>query len=412
MGYLELDLNISDEAKAMHETVRRFCMEVMRPIGIELDKLADPADVIAKDSKFWDFFKAYRELGMHKRGIPKELGGLAGDMDPKAGPLIAQEMGYADAGLAISMGVAGFPMTFAAMSPEPELQQLVKDYCEDDNCEIVGCWAITEPDHGSDWILGTNPKFNDPRCAANVKAVLKGDEYIINGQKSAWVSNGTIATHAALHVCLDPSKGMQGTGLAVIPLDLPGITKGKPLNKIGQRALNQGEIFFEDVQLPKKYMVITDGAMMTAIAKMILTGANGGMGQTFVGLAQAAYDEALRYARERIQGGVPIFEHKNIKLQLFNMFIKVESARAYVRNMAAYNMAMAPNSSSPHAIAAKVLATNTAFEVANEAVTIFGGVGLTKEYLIEKLFRDARAAMIEDGENNALSINASEDLIW
>jgi alkylation response protein AidB-like acyl-CoA dehydrogenase len=151
--------------------------------------------------------------------------------------------------------------------------------------------------------------------------------------------------------------------------------------------------------------------MMTAVSKMILTGANGGMGQLFVGLAQAAFEEAFKYAKERVQGGVPIFEHNNIKLQLFNMFIKVESARAYARRMASYNQTMSPNGSSPHAIAAKVLSTNTAFEVANEAVTIFGGVGLTKEYLIEKLFRDARAAMIEDGENNALSLSGADDLI-
>lgn len=411
MGYLELDLTLSDEAKAMYETIRKFAMEVMRPAGIQLDQLADPADVIAKDSVLWDVIRTARELGLHKRGIPKEYGGMAGELDPKAGPLIAEAMGHADAGLSICLGVAGFPITFAMMSPEPELQQLVRDYCEDTKGEIIGCWAITEPDHGSDWILGTNPKFDNPKCAANVKAVLKGDEYILNGQKAAWVSNGTIATHAAVHVCLDPSKGMQGNGLAVVPLDLPGISRGKPLNKIGQRALNQGEIFFEEVKLPKKYMIITDGAMMTGVAKMILTNANGGMGQTFVGLAQAAYEEALKYAGERVQGGVPIFEHKNIKLQLFNMFIKVEAARAYARRMAYYNVSMAPNGSSPHAIAAKVLSTNTAFEVANEAVTIFGGVGLTKEYLIEKLFRDARAAMIEDGENNALSLSAAEDLI-
>ena len=93
------------------------------------------------------------------------------------------------------------------------------------------------------------------------------------------------------------------------------------------------------------------------------------------------------------------------------MFIKVEAARAYARRMAAYNRPWPRTDHAPHAIAAKILSTNTAFEVANEAVTIFGGVGLTKEYLIEKLFRDARAAMIEDGENNALSLSGAEDLI-
>jgi alkylation response protein AidB-like acyl-CoA dehydrogenase len=410
MGYLELDLTLSSEAKAMHEMVKKFSMEVMRPAGIALDKMADPAEVIAKGSPLWDVIRTLRELGLHKSRIPKAFGGLLEEMDPKVMPLIAQEMGYADAGLTVSLGAAGHPMAFAMLSQEPELHQLVRDYCEDTKGEIIGCWAITEPDHGSDWILGTDPKFTNPKCAPSVRAVLKGDEYILTGQKSAWVTNGSIASHASLYVCLDPSKGMQGNGLAVVPLDLPGITRGKPLDKLGQRSLNQGEIFLEEVKLPKKYMVITDGTMMTAVSKMIFTGANGGMGQVFVGLAQAAYDEALKYAKERIQGGVPIFEHKNIKLQLFNMFIKVEAARAFARSMAFYNQAIAPNGSHSHAVASKILSTNTAFEVANEAISIFGGVGLTKEYLIEKLFRDARAATIEDGENNALALSAAEGL--
>ena len=102
----------------------------------------------------------------------------------------------------------------------------------------MGCWAISEPDHGTDYMIDVA----DPAISPSVKGMLKGDEYIVNGQKAAWVSNGTIATHAVLHVGLDPSKGMKGQGLAIIPLDLPGISRAKPLDKIGQRPLNQGEI--------------------------------------------------------------------------------------------------------------------------------------------------------------------------
>ena len=410
MGYLELELDLSEETIAMHKEVRNFARKVMRPAGIELDKLQDPEDVIRTDSILWDVTKTYRELGLHASGIPKEFGGMAEELDPKVGPLIAEEMGYGDAGLAVSLGVSTFPFFLATMSPDPDLQQLARDFVHDTQANLIGCWAITEPAHGSDWVMGTLPDFDDPKCGPDLKAVLKGDEYILNGQKAAWVSNGTIATHAAVHVGLDPSKGMQGSGLAVVPLDLPGISRGKPLNKIGQRALNQGEVFFQEVKIPKSYMLIDNPEMMQMIAKMILTNANGGMGQTFVGLAQAAYDEALDYAKQRIQGGVPIFEHKNIKLQLFNMFIKVEAARAFARRMANYNARSQPGSSH-HAIAAKVLSTRTSFEVANEAITIFGGNGLAKEYVIEKIFRDARAAMIEDGENNALSIAGAADLI-
>ncbi|MCP4750395.1 MAG: acyl-CoA/acyl-ACP dehydrogenase [Proteobacteria bacterium] len=409
MGYLELDAGLSDEVKAMHKEVRRFALEVMRPVGIELDTLTDPADVYAEGSGLWKAMKGYRELNLHLTSIPKELGGMEGELDPSVGALVAEEMGYGDAGLAISLSVSAFPFRLAAMSPEPALQQMAKDYANDTSGKIIGCWAITEPGHGSDWILGTNPKFDDPKCGPELTAVLKGDEYVLNGQKAAWVSNGTIATHAALHLGLDPSKGMQGNGLAVVPLDLPGISRGKPLNKIGQRPLNQGEIFFEEVKIPKSYMLVDDGPTMTGMAKMILTGANTGMGQLFVGLAQAAFDEALNYAKQRIQGGVPIFEHKNIKLQLFDMFSKVEAARALARRVALYNSTQVPGSAH-HAISTKVFSTRTAFEVASEAITIFGGNGLTKEYVIEKMFRDARASMIEDGENNALSIGAAEDL--
>jgi len=409
MGYLELDLNISDEIKAIQKEVRTFASEVVRPAGIELDRLQDPADVYAKDSVLWDVIKGYRELNLHLTSIPKELGGMAGEMEPKAASLIANEMGYGDAGLAISLAACGMPFMMASMSPEPALQQLARDYCNDTKGDLIGCWAITEPAHGSDWIFAYDPNFDNPKSGSEVKVELKGDEYIINGQKSAWVSNGTIATHAALHACLDPSRGMQGTCLAVIPLDLPGVTRGKPLDKIGQRPLNQGEIYFDDVKIPKSYMLVPDPQMHHIMMKNILIGANTGMGQTFVGLAQAAYDEALNYSKERIQGGVPIFEHQNIKLQLFNMFIKLESARALSRGVSLYN-ATSEQGAAHYAIASKIHSTRSAFEITSDAISVLGGNGLAREYVIEKMFRDARAAMIEDGENNSLAIAGSGDL--
>lgn len=409
MGYHELDMELSKESKAMQKEVRKFAMEVVRPAGIELDKLQNPADVYMEGSVLWDVHRKFREINLHQISIPKELGGMAEEIEPKFKAILAEELGYGDAGLAISLGVAANPFRIASLSKDPELRQLARDYCNDSSLEMMGCWAITEPAHGSDYIMAMDAKFDDPSCGPDLTAELKGDEYILNGQKSAWVSNGTIATHATVHLGLEPSKGMHGGGLAVVPLDLPGISRGKPLDKIGQRALNQGEIIFKEVKLPKKYMVVSDTQMMTMLTKVILTGANTGMGTLFVGLAQAAYDEALNYAKQRVQGGVPIFEHKNVKLQLFNMFTKVEAARALARRVSLYNTINSPGIAH-YAVASKVTSTRTAFEVASEAITIFGGNGLAREYIIEKLFRDARASMIEDGENNALSIAASHEL--
>ncbi len=400
----DIDLNISKETKSMLREVEKFSMEVMRPAGIELDRLADPEDVIRKDSVLWNVFKRFREMDLHVLQIPKSLGGMADNLDPMAAIRITEQLGYADAGLTISMGVASLPFNAAARFPMPEMQQLARDFCEDKEGRLIGCWAITEPDHGTDWSLGGNK----PKCGPSVTAVLKGDEYIVNGEKSAWVSNGTIATHAVLHVGLFPEKGMDGQGLAIIPLDLPGISKGKPLDKMGQRPLNQGSIVFQDARIPKKYMVIPNPDFLKATAGQGLATVNGGMAMVFAGLAKAAYDEAYQYARKRIQGGVMIFEHKNIRLKLMQMLTQVEAARANARRMAMYNLANPMNPSVVHAVAAKCFSTETATRVASDAMQIFGGYGLAKEYPIEKIFRDARAGMIEDGVNEALAIKATE----
>jgi alkylation response protein AidB-like acyl-CoA dehydrogenase len=409
MAYVEMDMNLTEEQRSMRDMVRKFGAEVMRPIGIELDNLHDPADVIAEDSKLWDVFKQHRELDLHKMAFPKAMGGMAEDMDPMSGLSIAEEMGYADAGLAISLGVSSMPFAIAAMSPDPDMQGWARDYCEDTEGNLVGCWGVIEPDHGTDWVLSRTEEMDNSDIVPNVKAVKKGDEYIINGQKAAWVSNGTIATHCSLHLSLDPSMGMRGTGLAVVPLDLPGVSKGKPLNKIGQRPLNQGEIFFEDVQIPQSYMIVPDPAFMEMTGENGLAQVNGGMGIIFAGLARAAFDEAYNYAKNRIQGGKPIFEHQNIKLKLFKMFKMVESARSLARRTALYN-ASTMTKTAPPAVASKVLSTETSVKVASEAIQIFGGNGLSKEYCIEKIFRDARASMIEDGVNESLALAAREYL--
>ncbi len=407
MAYPDIDLNLTDEQKAMRDLVKKFGAEVMRPAGIKLDKIANPADVIAPKSILWDVFKQYRALGLHATGFSKRIGGTLEDMDPMMGILMGEEMGYADSGLAISLGVSSMPFTYCQYLPVPELQDLAYQYVHDKECKLIGCWGITEPDHGGDWSLGGEK----PECGPSLRGVLKGDEYILNGQKSAWVSNGTIATHSLLHIGLDPSRGMQGQGIAICPLDLRGITRGKPLDKIGQRPLNQGEIFFDDVHLPKKYMILTPRPASEPGTGLFSGGGlpMGSMAVMFGGLARAGLDEAIKYAKTRIQGGVPIFEHKNIRLKLFEMFMMTEAARGLSRRLQMYN-ATSGASSMVHTMAGKWLSTETAFKVASEAIQIFGGFGLTKDYPIEKMFRDARTAMIEDGTNEVLSLSVVEGL--
>jgi alkylation response protein AidB-like acyl-CoA dehydrogenase len=251
-------------------------------------------------------------------------------------------------------------------------------------------------------MVGT-PEFTDPRIQPQVRARRDGDQWIINGQKSAWVSNGTIATHALTFLCTDPARGFAGSGVAIIPLDLPGVSKGKPLDKLGQRALNQGEIFFDEVRIPRNHMMV-EPESFEVIVDAILALANASMGATFTGLARAAFEEALAYTRVRVQGGKRLCEHQLIQAKLFEMFTKVEAARTLSRAAFLYNTQTLPPRTE-YSIAAKIFCTQAAYEVASAAVQLHGGYGLSKEYVIEKLFRDARAALIEDGTNEVLGLH-------
>jgi len=292
---------------------------------------------------------------------------------------------------------------FANLAGKPEL---IERFASPNKREI-GCWAVTEPDHGSDSLAFDQPVFDDPDIRPNCIATKEGDEYVIRGQKAAWVSNGSIATVATLFCTIDPSQGFKGGGVALVPLDLQGVSRGKPLDKLGQRALNQGEIYFDDVRIPADYMVVGTEAY-SAIVEMVLATANAHMGATFVGLARASFEHALAYSRERVQGGVPIFEHQNVKGKIFRMFSQVEAARSLARRVILYNSTQPPLIQ--YSIASKTFCTQTAFDVSSQALQIFGGNGLSREYPIEKLLRDARASMIEDGCNDILGLVGAEKL--
>jgi acyl-CoA dehydrogenase len=393
----DIEVSLTDEERAIRDTARRFASETLRPVGAALDRLTDPAEVIRSSSPLWGVFDRYRELGL----------AVLDDVTPDTEVsllqrarlrfLVCEELGWGDAGLAISLGVAGFHRFFAQLTGRPTL---LERFCQPGGRDI-GCWAITEPDHGSDELVVADGGAELTGMRANCTARRDGDGWVIDGQKAAWVSNGTIATVATLFCTVDPSQGLRGGGVALVPLDLPGVSRGKALDKLGQRALNQGEIFFDGVRIPADYFVIGPEAY-SAVVEAVLTIANASMGAIFVGCARAALEHALAYAKERVQGGVPIFAHQSVKGRLFRMFTQVEAARALAWRAMLYNSSNPPLVQ--YSIASKVMATNTAFEVASAAVQIFGGNGLSREYPVEKLMRDARASMIEDGCNEVLSL--------
>ncbi|HWQ28097.1 MAG TPA: acyl-CoA dehydrogenase family protein [Dehalococcoidia bacterium] len=409
--YLELNKTLTPEQNALREQAHRFAAEVLRPASVQLDRMT-PEEVIAPGSQLWDVLRQAYQQGYHLRAFPEALGGAG--LGPLEGHIVGEELGWGSCGLSISIGVTAFPFsfaaTYAAMTGNKALMdEIVMPFVNDREGKYIGCWAVTEPDHGSDTLLFGTAQFRDPNITFQVHARRDGDDWIISGQKSAWVSNGTIATHACMFLGVDPSRGMSGGGVAVVPLNLPGVTKGPPLNKLGQRDLNQGQIFLDDVRIPRHYMLVDPDAY-PAVIDSVLAGANAGMSTTFTGVARAAFEEALAYTRQRVQGGKPICEHQLVQDKLFHMFRKVEAARALSRAVSLYNRTTSPPSTE-YSIAAKVQSTQTAFEVASDAIQLMGGYGLSKDFLIEKLFRDARASLIEDGVNEVLGLAAARRIV-
>ena len=396
----DIEIGLTDDDRAMWETAHRFAEEVLRPAGRALDRLVDPVDVIAADSVLWSVIKEYRELGFARLYQDTE-------MEPAARArliaIINEELAWGDVGLAIATGLCSFHPPWIQQTGNREL---IERFCDPDNLTI-GCWALTEPDHGSDTVTVSEKHFRDPALTPNCVARKDGDSYVISGQKAAWVSNGSIADVAVLFCTVDRDQGFAGGGVFCVPLDLPGVERGRPLDKLGQRSLNQGELFFNEVRVPASYLALGPEFYPIALESM-LGYANAGMAQLFVGLARSALDHAVAYAKERVQGGRPIFEHQAVRSRLFKMFMRVEASRALARRVAIYNGVNLPQVQ--NSIAAKVFCTNSAFEVASDAVQIFGGNGLSREYPVEKLLRDARASMIEDGCNEVLGLVAATKL--
>ena len=403
MSDFDLDIDLTEEMLAIRDRCRQFAREVLRPIGAKLDRMS-AEEVIARGSPLWDVLRQYKELG---------FGGAAqfaeSDLTPAQKALlhglVLEELSWGDVGLMITCGLYNISPFVAQSFGRPDLAEFFGKRDE------IGCLAVTEPSHGSDHVAFTEPAYRDARIKPSLRVRRQGDDYVLNGQKAAWVSCGSIAGSGIVFAVFEDSEAGLSDGVVLLmPLDLPGITRGKPLEKIGQRSLNQGEIFFDNVLVPRRFMVAEGPDAYPLIWEGYLGNANTHMGQQFVGVARAAFDYALEYAKQRVQGGRPIFEHQAVKVRLFNMFQKVEAARSHARRVAIAAAVKPGGVPFQHATSSKVFCTQMAFEVSSEAIQVLGGNGLTREYPVEKIFRDARASLIEDGENGMLGLMAAARL--
>jgi len=395
-----LDGDLTPEEQSIQESLRDFALNVMRPTGAKLDCLT-AEEVIAPSSPIWDYLKQFDTLGLG----PGDMANLPPEQLKRTFSIVFEELGYGDCGLAVGAFVMKMASSVATSTGDPELIERFG--------HLRGCWIATQPDRGSDVldIEGLEIAAGKSHGKANLYARLNDDEIILNGQSSAWVSCAPIAECALLFCAADYGDGfVQPNGcvngaVMLVPFDLPGITKGKPLEKLGQRALPQGEVFFDDVRIPRKYLVARQGEYGAAVFSALTLG-NMDMASIFTGVARAAFEHALDYAHVRKQGGSFLIDHQLVRWRLFEMWRRVEVARAMSRRATAYNF----SSPTPHVLAsctAKITATQIAFDVASDALQMFGGNGLTKEYPLEKLLRDARASLIEDGENHVLALQGA-----
>ena len=388
---------MNEDERAIQATVHRFAKEVLRPVGRELDRMTSE-DAIAPGSPYWAVFAEAAKLGLD----PTFLAQFEPAMAIKLESLMGEEMGWGDGGLGVSLGASTFPLAMALSAGNQELVEL--------STGKIGCWLITQPDRGSDvhvlyredWPAGV------PGNKGNVTARVTDTEIILNGQSSAWVSNGAVAQVALCYVVADYGAGFHGKdglphGLAcVVPLDIKGVSRGKPLEKIGQRALPQGEIYFDNVRIPKRFAIaLQDHYYGNLASAWSFAGTH--MCQVFTGVARAAFEHALAYTHERRQGGALLIEHQLTRYRLGDMARRVEMIRAIARRSLEY--ARTSPQTHPYVTAqAKVSVTEEAMKVVHEAFQLFGANGTTREYPMEKLFRDARSALIEDGENYVLTM--------
>ena len=398
--YFDMNLDLTAEDKAIRDEAHKFAKEVIRPIGREVDAMT-AEEAVSENSPLWDFLRQAYELGYHKAAFPEEVGGLG--CTPIQSHLYMEELFWGNVGLAACILLAGWPYIKILGTGNQELiEEFVVPYCQCNDGSMSGCWGITEPAHGSDTMAVGEDFFTDPKIQGQLQARLDGDEYVLNGQKSAWVSCAPIASHGMMNVYIEPSKGMAGGGVCILPLNLPGVKRGAALEKVGQRDLPQGELFFDDVRIPKRWMFFTPDNYVEAGVKGNLGFGNTAMSVVAQGIARGAFEEAFAWARERVQGGKPLIEQYAMKIRIHRMFAKVEAIRAMSRAVWNLNMRVSPVVYE-YAYAAKTFCTEAAREVAEEAIQIYGANGLTKEYYIEKLWRDSRALTIEDGENSVLN---------
>ncbi len=364
-----MKLELNDQQKMIKKMVQEFAEKEIAPVAKELDKTGEyPIKILEKMAK----------LGLLGIVIPTEYGGAGLDIISYA--IVVEEISKKCASTGVITSVHNSLVSYPIMKYGTDEQK--KKYLPIlAKGEKIGAFAGTEPNAGSD--LG----------AMQTKAVLKGDHYVINGDKT-FITSGDHAGIFIVFAVTDKEAGSKGISAFIVESDTPGFKVGSLFDKMGINANHVTELIFENMKVPKENILGKEGDGFK-IALGTLDGGRIGIAAQAVGIAQAALDESIAYSKQRQQFGRPIAKFQAIQWMIAEMATRIEAARYLVLN-AAYQKDKGERFSKEAAMA-KLFASETAMECVIKGLQVHGGYGYTKEYTIERLFRDAKITEIYEG---------------
>jgi butyryl-CoA dehydrogenase len=364
-----VNLDLTEEQKLLQWTVREFAEAEVKPFAKDLDETGRfPREILRKAAA----------LGLTGVTLPEKYGGAG--MDHVGYTIVIEEISRACASTGVILSVQNslYDYSLYRFGTEEQKQRFLVPFVRG---EKIGCYALTEPQAGSD------------AAALATTAVCRGDHYIVNGTK-AWITAGSVADAALVYVNTHPEKGEKGITALVVEKGTPGFAAGKEEKKLGINAAACAELSFRDCEVPIENRIGNEGEGYK-IALSALDGGRIGIAAQAIGIARGAFEAALSYARERRAFGHPIADFEAIQFLLADMATEIDAARLLTRR-AAWKQDSGARFSMEAAIA-KLFASEMATRVAHKAIQIHGGNGYSREYPVERAYRDARITEIYEG---------------
>ncbi len=366
-----MDYFLTEEQIMIRDLARQVAEERVVPVRHELDE---------KEEFPWEIMKVLAQSDLFGIFIPEEYGGLGKGCLELC--IAIEEISRACLGVSTSYAanaLGTFPILLNG-----SVEQKKKYLPDIASGKKLVAFGLTEANAGSD------------AAGIQTTARLEGNEYVINGTKQ-WITNGGAADLYTIIAITDKSKGPRGASAYIVDKGTPGFTFGKKEKKMGIRASVTSELVFDNCRVPKENLIAKEG-MGFLIAMKTLDSSRTGVGAQGVGVAQGAFDEAVKFARQRVQFGHPIISFQAIQHMLADMATDIEAARALVYAVARFIDSGIKDVSKESAMA-KVFATDVGMRVATNAVQVMGGSGYMREYPVEKMMRDAKILQIYEGTN-------------